>query len=104
MGSSFFSILTLFIGLILIVEPIRIILNRGPELLNFPILNIIKPIADIIGQSILFLWDSFSFLGSFVLTAILTTIIYFLVNYTLMSGVSVGVLMIVMFVLNSKKN
>ena len=99
-GFRLLAFLALFFGLVLIIEPIRIVLNKGPELLKLPILNIIQPLASIIGKTILFLWDTFSFVGSLLLTAILTAIVYFLVNYTLISGISLGILIIVIIVLN----
>jgi hypothetical protein len=94
------TFLVLFIGLNLLVSPLTHILNKTPEVMDFPIIRILKPFASAFSGIILFLWNTFSFLGSLILTAILTSIVYLLVNYTVIGGVSLGVLILVMLVLN----
>ena len=94
------TFLVLFIGLNLLVSPLTHILNKTPEVIDFPIIRILKPFASAFSGIILFLWNTFSFLGSLILTAILTSIVYLLVNYTVIGGVSLGVLILVMLVLN----
>ena len=94
------TFLILLIGLNLLVSPLKHILNKTPEVMNFPIIRILKPFVSGLSGIVLFLWHTFSFLGSLLLTGILTLIIYLLVNYTVIGGVSLGVLIIVIIILN----
>ena len=94
------TFLVLLIGLNLLVSPLKHILNETPEVIDFPIIRILKPFVSAFSGIVLFLWHTFSFLGSFLLTAILTAVVYLLVNHTVIGGASLGVLIIVILVLN----
>ena len=99
------TFLVLFIGLNLLVSPFRYIIEETPEAFNLPILKIFKPILTSFGSIVLFFWDTFSFFGSLILTGFFTFIIYLLVNYALYGGISLGVFIIILFVMHfSKKN
>jgi len=88
----------LFIGLSLIASPLKEILEGTSNVLNFPILNLLKPIVNALGGIVIFLWDTFSFLGSLILTVVLTFIVYFLVNYTVFAGIGLGVVIVILLI------
>lgn len=92
------TFLMLFIGLSLLAAPLKEILEGTSNVLNFPILNLLKPIVNALGGIVIFLWDTFSFLGSLILTIVLTLIVYFLVNYTLIAGIGLGVLIVILLI------
>ena len=94
----------LFIGLALIAEPLKEILKGTSNIFNLPILNILKPIIDAIGGVVVFLWDSLSFFGALILTLILTAIVYFLVNYTLVVGIGLGFIIVLLLIPVFMKN
>ena len=98
------TFLILFIGLNLLVSPFRYIIEEAPETLNFPIIKIFKPILTSFGGIVLFLWNTFSFFGSLILTGFLTFIIYLLVNYALYGGIALGVFIVILFIMHFSKN
>lgn len=92
------AFLALFIGLSLIATPLKEVLQGTTNIFNLPILNILKPFVNAISGVVIFLWETFSFLGALVLTAILTFIVYFLVNYTVVAGIGLGVVLVILLI------
>jgi hypothetical protein len=96
------TFLMLFGGLQLISYPLRWIIEKSPEILNWPILNWFKWILQFLSQTLLFLWDSFSIFGSLILTIAVTFVIYFLINYPITIGISLATILVIFFITKNK--
>jgi hypothetical protein len=79
------TFLLLFIGLSLLISPIRYFINNASI---FPILNILLTPA----QWIIAFYDILSFFGSFLITLITTIIVYCIINYPIISLVVSAIL------------
>ena len=98
------TFLVLFIGLNLLVSPFKYLIEEAPEAFNLPIIGIFKPILTSLGSIVLFFWNTFSFFGSLILTGFFTFLIYLLVNYALYGGITLGVFIVILFIMHLSKN
>ena len=94
-GMRLLTFLMLLIGLQLIASPLRYVVEKAPNILDFPILNLFKWILVFISDTILFFWDTFSIFGSLILTVLVTLIVFLLVNYPITIGISIATYFII---------
>ena len=97
-----FFLTTLFLGLQLITSPLRYVIEEAPHILDFPILNLFKWILVFMSDTILFFWDTFSIFGSLILTAIVTFIVFSLVNYPITLGITFATYFIITLIFLKK--
>lgn len=102
-GMRLLTFLMLFGGLQLITSPLRWVIENSPQILNWPILNWFKWILVWLSQTLLFLWDAFSIFGALILTAVMTLIVFFLINYPITIGISMATYFIIVLVVLKKK-
>jgi len=97
------TVVMLCSGLILLVSPIRAVVSGSAGILgSIPVINLVVPLFRLIGGVILGLYDTLSFFGSIILTAVLTLIVYCMVNYTLVSSLILGLIVGLLIFLNKK--
>lgn len=75
--------LLLGVGVFLISAPIKHILENAPNLVDFPIIRVLKPILEAGSGAILFFINSFSFIGSGILAILMTLFVFLLVNFAI---------------------
>jgi len=97
------TFLMLFCGLQLITFPLRWVIEKSPQILDWPILRWFKWILVWVSQTLLFLWDAFSIFGALILTIIMTLVVYLLINYPITIGLSAATYFIIFYVVKIKK-
>ena len=101
-GMRLITFLMLFLGLQLITSPLRYVIEEAPHILDFPILNLFKWILVFMSDTILFFWDTSSIFGSLILTAIVTFIVFSLVNYPITLGITFATYFIITLIFLKK--
>ena len=92
----FITLIILSTGLHYLIEPIRVLIHGSSDVLEeVPILNLIVPFVNIFGGFLLGLYSVFNFLASIILTLIFTFIVYYFVNYPIITGISLFVFIII---------
>jgi hypothetical protein len=75
--------LLLGVGVFLITSPVKYILENAPNLVDFPIIKVFKPILEAGSGAILFFINTFSVFGSGILAIVMTLFVFLLVNFAI---------------------
>ena len=75
--------LLLGVGVFLITSPVKYILENAPDLVDFPIIKVFKPILEAGSGAILFFINTFSVFGSGILAIVMTLFVFLLVNFAI---------------------
>jgi hypothetical protein len=71
------------VGVFLITSPVKYILENAPNLVDFPIIKVFKPILEAGSGAILFFINTFSVFGSGILAIVMTLFVFLLVNFAI---------------------